>query len=424
MYRRIYTLLEMANIICCLHFLYRKKPRMNLETVLLVCADALIFEFITGYHVNPATIVLLYLLVFIYTIIEFGCSMKDAVISNMMYFLILGISQLLSNFPLLILGIGIRPDDWLGVYVNIFCFFVIFSTRTVLPELFTLVRKKQGASILVLVIFSALVAHTALEYKQYWKMSAEEFLMITVFGCLVFLLSYCWQTEREKARIREIELHLHNLYDASFKEMINAMQERQHDFHNHIQAIRALHYTVHTYEELVKEQEQYCEDIIKDNRFFRLLNSGSPVLTGFLYGKFTEAGKMGIEIEYSVNIKDPVTELPEYILIEIIGILWDNAAEAVRGQEEKSIAINLSKKEAPLFLEVGNPVINNISYEEIKHCFERGQSSKADHAGIGLYKVSRYSEQFGYHLIADKRKRNGREWLYFRISFEAVHTGK
>ena len=127
MCRRIYTLLEIINIILCIYYLYGKKPQINIRIILLVCADVLIFEFIESYNVNTIVVILLYMLVFVYTLIEFGTNIRECIISNMLYFMILGIIQLLSTMPLLLLGIEMYSDDWLGLYVNvisIFCYFV------------------------------------------------------------------------------------------------------------------------------------------------------------------------------------------------------------------------------------------------------------------------------------------------------------
>lgn len=324
---------------------------------------------------------------------------------------------------LLILRIEISSDEWLGLYINIVSIFTTFFMRNILASLFALVSKKRGVSVCVIVIFCIVLFDAVLEYKRNWEILADDFLIITVFGCLIVVLSYYWQLEREKVHIQEIELRLHNLYDSSFKEMIQVMQEKQHDFHNHIQAIKSQHYTIHTYEELVKEQEKYCDYMIKDNKFFHLLNSNSSVLTGFLYGKFIEADKDEIEVRYSVRVGHHIEELPEYILIEIIGVLWDNAVEAVKEHGDKVIVINIRKNEEPLLLEVGNPIFD-VSYAELQRFFKRGYSNKEAHSGIGLHKLYQYSEKYGYNLIVDKGKQEGKDWLFIKISFEAVHTLK
>ena len=40
---RLYTLMEICNIICCLHFIYNKKIKIDIQSVLLICADCILF---------------------------------------------------------------------------------------------------------------------------------------------------------------------------------------------------------------------------------------------------------------------------------------------------------------------------------------------------------------------------------------------
>lgn len=416
MYSRIYTLLEILNIILCLHFLYGKKIRVNIGTVLIICADALVFEVIARYETQSMVYVLMYALIFAYTVSEFGIHIREAVLSNILYFVILGIIELFVNLPLVLLRVDMFPDGLIGLYVNIATMGILCLLKSVLYNIFNFVIKRNVIATITTISFGLILVYMMLQSKTVLRISLEDFLIILIFGILIFILSYCWQIEREKVREKEMELQMHNLYDASFKEMIMTIQEKQHDFHNHIQAIQCQHYTIHTYEELVAEQEEYCEMIIDDNKFYRLLNYNAPVLTGFLYGEFIKADKKGIEIEYSVKVKESISELPEYIFIEIMGILLDNAVEAVKDQERKVIVLNLEKTEKALTLEVGNPA-EGISYAQLQHFFERGYSNKKDHSGIGLSKIFKYSEKYGFDLIVDKREKEEKEWLFFRIGF-------
>ena len=48
-------------------------------------------------------------------------------------------------------------------------------------------------------------------------------------------------------------------------------------------------------------------------------------MIGFLYGKFMEAYKLGIEVVYAINIENLDVGVPTYKLVEVFGNLIKNA---------------------------------------------------------------------------------------------------
>ena len=126
MCERIYVLLEIVNIVLCLHYLWGKKPKINLGTVLVICTDVLIFELINQYDADMAGYVLMYFLIFVYTVSEFGSSMPDALLGNVLYILLLGTAQLLVNLPFLVLHIPLFSENVLGIYTNIMVMLLLF----------------------------------------------------------------------------------------------------------------------------------------------------------------------------------------------------------------------------------------------------------------------------------------------------------
>ena len=227
---------------------------------------------------------------------------------------------------------------------------------------------------------------------------------------MICFISYCWQSEKEKRHEKELELQMNQLYGDSFKELIETIQEKQHDFHNHIQAIKSQHYAIHTYDELVKAQEQYCNVLVDDLKYYKLLNKDNPIVTGFLYGKFTEADRQGIRIDYRVELDGNIENVPIYILVEIIGILWDNAVEFVKEEKEKYVKIFLEKRIDNVKIEISNP-INDMSLDEISQLFDRGYSGKKNHSGIGLSKIKKYAEKYKFKVMANKKRKDNKYWL-------------
>lgn len=238
-------------------------------------------------------------------------------------------------------------------------------------------------------------------------------LVLVIFGGLVCVLGYRYKKEREISCRIEKDLQVHELYDESFKSLLDTITKKQHEYHNHIQAILSMHYSIHTYEELVREQNKYCESLAEDTRYFHLLTGNWPVLMGFLYSKFMEADKRGVEVRYSIKIRGRIYTIPEFVMVEVLGILLDNAIEAVEETEFPVIYVRIVEEDK-FVIEIGNPA-EDISYKRMGQFFEKGYTSKIGHPGLGLCKLVEYGQRYGFERKVLKIMYEGRECFAVRL---------
>lgn len=292
-----------------------------------------------------------------------------------------------------------------------------------MEKFFAIVVEHSKSIFIVIMFYFCFMVYNLIQYKRDMSFSVAQIITIVVFGLLICVISYCWQSEKEKRHEKELELQMNQLYGDSFKELIETIQEKQHDFYNHIQAIKSQHYTIHTYDELVKAQENYCNILEDDFKYYKLLNKDNPIITGFLYGKFIEADRQSIHVDYQVEVdKNTEKEMPVYILVEIIGILWDNAIDFVKEEEQKYIKIVVEKHLDNIKIEVANPVYD-ISFEKISRLFDRGYSEKKNHSGIGLSKIKKYAERYGLKVTADKKNIDNKCWLVICLdNYKSLHS--
>ena len=68
----------------------------------------------------------------------------------------------------------------------------------------------------------------------------------------------------------------------------------------------------------------------------------NPLISGFISVKIQEAKSKGIEVTHYCRYPDVTIKIPEYVLIEMMGILLDNAIEATENLEHKKIKINMT----------------------------------------------------------------------------------
>ena len=358
MFERISWLAEILNVVLCLHFLYGQRVKSKAATGILVVADWFVMEVTARLELKQVTICIVYVIIWLYIIVEFERDLKKAVVAYVFWIILTGLLQLIACVPWIAAGIT-RFTDFTVMIIQGEVLGILCVIRKKVHKLFMFVAGKNYITAAVMGGFAVYMIFQIVRYRINHEFPGEFFLPITIFGILISAFAYFWQWEKEQRQRKEIELRINNLCEASFKELIDTIRMKQHDFYNHIQTLRSQHYTIHTYEELVNEQEKYCEDIIYDNRYYGLLNTESPVISGFLYGKFMEADRQGIGIEYDVRLKRLITSVPEYVIIEMTGILWDNAVQYVETRDDRRIRISLKEyihePEVKMEITVENP---------------------------------------------------------------------
>lgn len=423
MYKRINELLEICNIIFLLHCFRGKKIKIDIFVIVLTCAEMIIFELVNVYRVDEVVVNITYLLIIIYSLAVFGNDMKELILSNMLYVIVLGIIQIAVGMSILLIRLSFLEGDLLAIIINASTLIIVCLCRGFLKKFFDKMMINSKSVSIILIFYFFFMVQNIIQYKRELSFSMMQIIMIVILGILICGVSYCWQSEKEKRYEKELQLQMNQLYGGSLKELIETLQEKQHDFHNHIQAIKSQHYAIHTYDELVKAQEKYCNVLMDDSKYYKLLNKDNPIVTGFLYGKFIEADRQGINVEYRVELDENVEQdMPIHILVEIVGILWDNAIDFVKDQEERDVKIMIGKHMDNIKIEVSNPIYD-ISFEKINRLFVRGYSEKKNHSGIGLSKIKKYAEKYRLEVIVDKKKIGNKYWLVIRLeNYKSLHS--
>ena len=391
---RLYTLIEICNIICCLHFIHNKKVKIDIQSILLICTDSILFELINIYDVNRNLSMLMYFLIFIYIIAEFGADIKSAVVANLIYVIVLGVGQLVGVLILTLLRLESLADSLSAIIINLIAFIVLLFIRRELHSLYKFAIKKNFMVFTAFLISFLVIIKGIVQYKKEMETSVGQFMMLLLVGSLTCILVYSWQNEKENKAKVERELQMHKMYDNSFASLIATMRKKQHEFHNHLQAIVGMHYTLKNYEELVKEQQKYVGTLLHENKFYGLLSSNWPVLAGFLYSKFLEADAKGIGIKYTLGVEMEMCRIPEFVMIEILGIILDNAIEAVEKIENPMIYVRVVKEES-FSIQVAN-TIEDLTYGSVIKFFDEGYSSKKGHQGLGLHKIAEYGQRYHF----------------------------
>lgn len=164
----------------------------------------------------------------------------------------------------------------------------------------------------------------------------------------------------------------------------------------------------------MRAQEEYCNRIREENKYNHLLLIGNKLLVGFLYEKFQEIEEEGINLEYKIATNLENLRIPIYRLIEIIGILIDNAVEALKEVANKNVVIEIGENEKEYYFLIRNRC-NYVSYSQMSEWFEFEYSSKAEGRGIGLYHAKTLCEELNCDIVCENINIRNENWIKFTV---------
>ncbi len=196
---------------------------------------------------------------------------------------------------------------------------------------------------------------------------------------------------------RSITRYQSDLMEKHCEEVENMYRQTRgwrHDYHNHIQTMKA-HLTMGEYEEL----ERYLNELDTDlTTVDTVIKTGNVMIDAILNSKISLAKNRSIRVEAkSIVPANLNTVISEVDLSLIIGNLMDNAMEAcmkIEDEEQRFIRVYIDIMKSNLYVYVMNSVQG-----ELKRAGKRYESTKSGkYHGFGLVRMDRVVEKYKGYL--------------------------
>lgn len=415
---------ELFLYIYCLAELFGQKLKIGIHAVVFIIIDLFLMAGINDFGFPRYLQSLGYIAMFLYGLLYYKESIKSTIVNCFLAFLIVAFLPLFLYLPLYWILYSEYKYEYVNVYgllVNLGSILLIAlcQSKIKLKHLsdYCLKRSKMILIIVVLILFGFGFEFYQIIDKH--MLLGETYFKIVYFLVIVLFIVYEWQKSRMDVEKKKAQLEMNKLYYEAYDQLIMLVRERQHDMKNHINAILSLAYTTENYDELIAKQEEYCGFIIEQNEKTKLvLSSGNPLIAGFLYSKMREAENHHITMNYKIGLQKAEIAIPEYELVEMAGILLDNAVEALNGIEEEDFVkkIYFSMKETERNIKI--LAANTSPYYEddlTSYFFEPGYSSKGPNRGIGLPKLKRLIQNRRGNIIVYNELHDDLNYLTFEI---------
>lgn len=169
------------------------------------------------------------------------------------------------------------------------------------------------------------------------------------------------------------------------------MRAWRHDYHNHMQAIKAL-LSMGKKDEL----SDYLDNLEKDLDSIDIaIRTGNVGLDAILSSKVSIARKNNIEVNCTAKVPDEL-KITDVHLCAIVGNLLDNAIEAcekiTEGSEPRFIRIYIGLFKSQLYISV-----SNSTCEKHRRRLSELVTSKLGEHGFGLRRIDKLAEKYdGY----------------------------
>lgn len=381
---RIALVAEICSAILCIHCIYGERVRPDIKTIVIFMSILAVSEAAFDLQISNGFTVVSYLLFGIYCLCRFKATIFQTIINILVYAILFVSIQFVCMF---IVGLIVLRNEILRTFiVNLMvlgiCMFVLPKCK--LHQLCKAISKHRKFLSSVVAFMSIIIFAVLYQDKVHEKVKTEYFVLAV--PAVLLLLAFA------------VKLDI-----------------AQHEFKNHMAAMLSAHYTYKTYEKLVSAQEEYFGKLNQENKHNDLLLVGDSILIGFLYGKIQEAEADGIDVECTVKAYIEGYAVPAHRLIEILGILFDNAVEALKELPDRNICVFVEETEDGYRFAVRN-VFRYVTYGEMEKWFRLGMSDKGSGRGIGLYYAKKLCEEYKCRIGCRNVEAGGKNWIEFSLS--------
>lgn len=411
----LYVLFEALSFGLCLHYLYGKKVKLDIITIFFLLAEVLWMQIVIFFQFNNKWSILIYLWIFIYCGIRFGFKPKEMFINSALSVIIVGLLQATVMLVLYLFANVNRIGMCESVVINALIFGVVWKglEKCKLDKVAKILRNNDRIIFLTIITIVLAVTFFVAIFRHDKGLNPAYYMVLLVSLILLIVVAIDIGKHKLKNKEMEAELKLHELYEDSFRKLIEDICARQHEFDNHINTIYSQHHLYNTYEGLVNAQKQYCKDIIDINRYNKLLSKGNPIILGLLYTLILKAEEMGIDVVYKVSIGELKSNVPIYKVVELLGNLINNAIDAVsKDKMLNKIKVVMIENSYEVAINISNEC-EDIEYSDISKFFKKGYSEKGENRGYGLHNVKKICEEYNIVLETMLDDVEGQKWIQF-----------
>ncbi|KAE9629139.1 sensor histidine kinase [Defluviitalea raffinosedens] len=331
--------------------------------------------------------------------------------NTIIFFIILLFSIIIQLFVIIVLRISVnnfKCTFFDGLIVQMLGTILVLLLSKVLPlsDLYILIEKKFFR--IMITIISILYYSISILWNIDPTHDIDGITSMFVIIILAVIINMILLRDGLLNYAYEEKLKVYDTYFPIIEDIVEEFRKKQHDYHNHLQTLAVINEGLSG--ENAEILNEYIDNYMRENIWKDLIKIDNKIIIALFYSKYVYAKDQEINLQFHISNFNFCSQYANYELVEMYGILIDNAIEAVSKQEtRKNIEIILGKHGERNLFRIINPH-EFISSKQINQFFEKGYSTKEKKSkGIGLYKLKQILEKKGDIIF-----------FYYDISLKSV----
>lgn len=254
----------------------------------------------------------------------------------------------------------------------------------------------------VLLIFGTMIKND-MDYRKYLVT-----VYIILFLIMLVYINGVFNEKLDEEIIAQKDKKITDLtnYSKQIEHLYREIRNFRHDYINILSCIkngidnRDIDAIDDVYKNVLAKSGKYIQG--KHHNIANLINITEEAIKSILSAKILEAQNKGVEMNIEIAEPFDISEKMDLLdFITILTILLDNAIEAVYPDKNDTISVALIAGDTPVVI-----VENSIATErvDISKIFYFGYSTKGEHRGIGLSKISGILEKYPRCLLQTQSK--------------------
>lgn len=398
----IVSIIEFISILLLVYKLIEKPfeiKQFSLYLVVFVVIEYLLHIIVTD---TSLWFIVIILLLYFYIKFAFKKSLFDSFFILGITYLILILSQILYT---IVIGITAKNFNQFIIEITANVFTLIISIliyRFVPISFFIDFIKKYDYGLKALLINGIVIM---LFISSYSKISPDSFfqnffIIELLVAALVFINIEAFII-RFRFKKQNQQLEAYNNYLPIIEQLITHVRSIQHNHDNDIQTVASLSHVYTNYSDLSSALLNYSNNLIDKNSAVPFLKLKTKLVAALLYNKQVQAANSNKNLSVQIVNYNINTKMPEYDLVEIMGILINNSLEAIKEHETSWITIDSSDEKIKFTTKNKGPI---ASPELLTNIFKKGYTTKTDQAkdhGLGLYHLKKLVNQYNGEILVD-----------------------
>lgn len=367
----------------------KKEYKLNVKNILLIILSSLLFLLNSLYNISEYKIFVSLILQCGFYKIIFKENTKNCIINTIIIVIITTGLELFYSIFLTIFTSIFKLTFSDTIIIKTILSLIIFQTYDLLMRNYKfntrVIKLSENTCNIfsneLILVLSLIIINIVMVLR--YKLFKNYSIIVMAIFCLIYIILTIIKIVKNRIIINKLKAKNKELSSSykMYSKTVDQFRELRHNLKNDLYGLKSM---------LPQEEQNYINQVInkysKNYGWISNLEDLPTGVQGLIYIKINEAKMQKVNIVLNNKESFKVKEKDLLELNEMLGILIDNAIEAVSNSKNKLVYIDINSNNSITNIKIINS-INNII--DVNSLYKKGYSTKKIKSGIGLNYISK-----------------------------------